>query len=142
MKRFAFIICLLCLPFGALFGAEIRVGAQVDTKSVIYAGDRFGFHVIIQGVSEAGDVDISPLKAFSPILAGSRDYSESSITIVNGRRTERVNKRYVMTYSLLASKAGVINLPVVNVTVGGKVFKTRPISVTVVAPDRSDKLAL
>jgi len=142
MKRIAFIICFLFLPFGALMAQEVRVGAQVDTKSVIYAGDRFVYHIIIEGVQEAGDVDTAGLKAYFPKLAGSRDYSESSIRIINGKRTERVNRRYIMTYSLLAGKAGTINLPSVNVTVAGKNYKTRPLSVTVVEPARSEKLDL
>ncbi len=141
MKKLVLIL-LLVLPFGALFGAEVRVGAQVDTDSVIYSGDRFGYHVVLYGLREAGDVDISPLSAYSPVLAGSEDRSESSITIINGRRTQRVNQRYLMSYSLLAGKAGKVNLPGVNVTVKGKVYKTQPISITVVDPGRSDKLEL
>lgn len=142
MKKIVFIICLVALPLGCLFAADVRVGARVDTKSVIYAGDRFGYHVILEGVSKAGDVDVSALSDYFPKLAGSKDYSERSITIVNGRRTQTTNQRYVMTYSLLAGKPGILKLPGVNVTVGGKVFKTNPLSVNVVAPGESDKLAL
>jgi hypothetical protein len=142
MKRFAFIICFLFLPFGALMAQEVGVGVQVNANSVIYAGDRFAYYIIIEGVHEAGDVDIAPLNAYFPKLAGSRDYSESSIRITNGKRTERVNRRYIMTYSLLAGKAGTMKLPGVKVTVAGKVYKTAPLSVTVVEPGRSEKLDL
>lgn len=141
MKKIVLLL-LLVLPLGGLLAAEVRVSAQLASKDVVYSGDRFWYRVIIDGIRAAGDVDTSPLASYLPKLMESKDYSGSSTTIINGRRTQRVTKRFVMTYSLLANKAGVIGLPGVNVTVEGKVYKTNPVNVRVVAPKKYDKFAL
>ena len=142
-KNILILVGFLFLPFGALMSQEVRVGAQVNAGNVIYAGDRFAYIVVIDGVSEAGTVDLSPLANFKPEYYKGQDNSSYSMRKENGRVVREKSKRqYLMVFSLLASKAGVVELPGVDVTVAGKVYKTGPVSVTIVAPARSEKLDL
>mgnify|MGYP005851097115 CR=1 FL=1 len=141
MKRTLILILFVLLPFASAFG-EVGVTAQVDTSEKIYAGDRFAYHIILEGVREPGKVDVSPLSEFFPKLVGSRDYTKSSVVIINGKRKEEINKRYVMTYSLTAIKSGEIRIPGVEVTVDGEVYKTRPITVVTSEPQKSQRLDL
>lgn len=141
-KLFITALIFIALPLSAAF-AEVRVGAQVETGNTIYLGDRFAYHVILEGVRKPADtVDTSAIAAYNPQPAGNRDYSQSSISIINGKRTERVTKRYIMSYSLSAIKAGENILPGVNVTIDGKRHTTNPVVVNIVEPATSDKLEL
>ena len=142
MKIFVFVISFFLVPFGTLLGAEVRVRVQVDSKNTIYVGERFGYHVILDGVSEAGIVDMGPLAVYSPVFSGGSDRSQRSITLVYGKKSERVSKHYVMSYSLMPTKGGVVRLGGVDVTVGGKTYRTNAVTVNVVEPERSERIDL
>ena len=81
--------------------AEVRVYANVDTTKDFYAGDQFNYQIILDGSDQPGQVDLSPLAEFKPQAAGGGNNSQTSISIVNGRTTTNVVKRYVMNYLLL-----------------------------------------
>ncbi|MBW8014633.1 MAG: protein BatD [Planctomycetes bacterium] len=140
MKKFAIILCFLFLPFGALMAQEVSVHAQLDTNNIVYVGEHFGYLIIIDGVSEAGTVDVSPLANFKAEYYEGKDNTRYPRREVHS--SEKSIKQYLMLYRLLASKAGVIKLPSVKVTVNGADYKTNPVSVKVVKPERSDKLEL
>jgi len=122
--------------------AQIRVVAQIDTSEDIYVGEKFGYHIIIDGENKPGQVDLTPLARYNPQSAGSRDVSQTSISIINGRTTQNITKRYVMSYSLLAEKPGRIYLPSVTVAVGGKSYQTNPVEVNILKPGTTDQLDL
>lgn len=128
---------------GAIAGTavgQVRVSAQADTSKPIYLGEQFAYHVVILGDNRSGQVDITPLAKFNPQKAGERDMSQRSTTIINGRRTEEVSKRYAISYALTAGAVGVMKIPPVSVTVGGKVYKTNAVSVEVVKPGDTEKM--
>ncbi|MCD6392939.1 MAG: BatD family protein, partial [Planctomycetes bacterium] len=120
--------------------AQVRVVAQVDTSEPIYVGEQFTYHVIIDGDNRPGQVDISPLAKYNPEKAGDRDMSQSSTIIINGRRTQNITKRYVMSYQLTADKAGALRLPPVSVTLAGKVYKTNAVDVQIAEPGKTEKM--
>ena len=119
---------------------QVRVSAQADTSKPIYLGEQFAYHVVILGDNRSGLVDITPLAKFNPQKAGERDMSQRSTTIINGKRTEEVSKRYAISYALTAGAIGVTKIPPVSVAVGGKVYKTSAVSVTVVKPGDTEKM--
>ena len=120
--------------------AQVRVSAQVDTSKPIYVGEQFAYYVVIDNYNRPGQVDISSLARYGPEKGGERDLSQSSTIIVNGRRTENVTRRYVMSYNLTAGEAGVMKLPPVSVTIQGKLYRTNPVSVTVAKPGSTEKM--
>ncbi len=122
--------------------AEVRVYAQVDSSRDIYAGDSFTYQIIIDGENQPGEVDLGPLAKYNPRSAGNRDVSQTSISIVNGRTTQSIVKRYVMSYLLSAGEAERIQLAPVTVTVGGTPYRTNPVEVNVLRPGTTDKLDL
>ena len=137
---------LLALVLGLLIGtpgyAQIRVVAQVADSEPVYMGKRFEYYVIIDGDNQPGQVDISPLAAYDPQSAGTRDLSQTSIREVNRRRTVTEIKRLVMNYTLLAKSPGTITLPSLTVKVNNKTHRTNPVEVTVLKPGTTDKLDL
>jgi len=122
--------------------ARVRVFAQADTSEDIYVGESFGYHVTIDGDNKAGQVDLTPLAKYNPQSIGNRDVSQTSISIINGRTTQKVTKRYVMSYSLTVNRPGRIQLPSITVTLGGKSYQTNPVEVNILKPGTTDQLDL
>jgi hypothetical protein len=122
--------------------AQIRVVAQVDNSQPLYIGKRFVYSVIIDGDKQPGQVDTSALAPYDPQSAGTRDLSQTSVQIYNGRRTVNEVKRLVMNYTLLVKSPGTITLPSIPVIVNKKTYRTNPVEVTVLKPGTTDKLDL
>lgn len=145
MRGCARYILFVSLLAGVLCGqaaGQIRVVAQVDTSKDIYVGQAFQYMVIIDGHRGAGEVDVTPLAQYNPRGPQGQDISQTSIRIVNGRRSETVTKRYVMSYVLTANRVGVSQLPALSVTIDGKAYKTNPVRVNILEPGKTDKLDL
>jgi len=136
----------IALSFLVLFTgnteAAMRVFAQVDSSEDIYVGEKFSYHIIIDGENKAGQVDLTPLARFNPQSAGNRDVSQTSISIINGRTTQSIKKQYVMSYSLISNQAGQIHLPPVTVTLEGKNYQTNPVVANILKPGSTDQLDL
>lgn len=126
---------------GNVYG-QIRVFAQVDTSQDIYVGENFVYNIIIDGDNKPGQINLTTLAKYNPQSAGNRDVSQTSINIVNGKTTQKIIKRYVMSYSLYAQQEGQIQLPAVAVTLGGKTYQTNPVQLNILKPGITDKLDL
>jgi hypothetical protein len=113
---------------------QVRVSAQVDTDKDIYAGDNFGFYIIIANSDKPGQVDLEPLRQYNPRSTGTRTHS--STDMVRGTTVRAM----IMTYALTASQVGSITLPSLKVVVDGKTYRTNPVSVNIVKPGTTDRL--
>ena len=144
MTIFKKYILMVSLVFTALLAgyadAQVQVFAQVDSQKDIYVGESFTYHIIIDGENEAGQVDLTPLAKYNPRSAGNQDVSQTSISIINGKTTKNVVKRFVMSYSLVSNQTGRVELGPVNVTVAGKSYQTNPVSVNILKPGTTDKM--
>lgn len=144
MNSFAkkiFFLLFLALP-AINVKAEVRVFAQVDSSQDTYVSERFGYHIIIDGENKAGQIDLAPLAKYNPQSTGNRDVSQTSISFINGKTTQTVTKRYVMSYSLTVNEPGRIQLPVVTVTLDGEKYRTNPVEVNILKPGTTDQLDL
>ena len=139
-NRYAFVVLILAAAGSA--PGRIRVTAQVDTARDIYLGESFTYHVVIEGDNKPGQVDISPLAQYNPQSAGNRDYSQTSINIVNGKTTQTVSKRLAMSYTLTATKECRMELPPITVRVDGQSYQTNAVSVNVMKPGKTDRIDL
>ncbi|HEG43088.1 MAG TPA: hypothetical protein ENH94_03465 [Phycisphaerales bacterium] len=129
-KKYLFVLLLTLAVMGADAFAQINVSAQIDGKAEVYVGGQFNYYIVIDGASQAGQVDMSPLSKFSPKYAGKRS------------TTRNRAKRFVVVYSLTAIEAGALKIPAVKVVVGGRTYTTNPVTVNVKEPSRSDKIEL
>ena len=140
-KNFMFSFALLLvLVYGV--NAQISVYALVDESKEIYANNRFNYNIVIDGDNKAAQVDISSLENFDPQGPSERNLSQKSISIVNGKRSVNQTKRYIMTYSIVAPKAGNYEIAPVNVTIDGKKFVANAVTFSVLAPATTDRIAL
>ncbi|MBN2021021.1 MAG: protein BatD [Sedimentisphaerales bacterium] len=143
LKYWIYILALIAMTFVGVAGAaDVKVFASVDASKDIYAGESFTLQVIIDGFDQPGEVDLSPLAMFNPQSAGGGNTSQTSISIINGRTTTNVIKRYVMNYTLTAFKAGPVSIPPLTVTVDGTRYQTNPVEMNIVQPGTTDQLEL
>jgi hypothetical protein len=145
MKTFTKHISFFFVAISVMSGgasAQVTVFAQVDSSKDIYVGESFTYHVIIDGENKPGKVNLVPLAQYGPKRAGNRDLSQTSISIVNGRTTRSIVKRYVMSYLLVAAEAGRIQLSPVTVTLDGRTYQTNPLELNILKPGTTDKLDL
>jgi len=138
------VLVVLALSAAMSRGAvgQVRVFAQVDTSKDIYVGERFAYNVIIDGDTNPGEVDLAPLAKYHPQSTGNSPVSQRSISLINGRMTEKVVKQCVMGFSLVADQAGPIQVPPLAVTFGGKTYQTNPVQVNILKPGTTDRLDL
>ncbi len=136
----------MAVVFGTLLtqsaSAQVRVTAGVESSEDIYVGQRFAYHIIIENANKPGIADIAPLAKFDPLASGTKNYSSSSYSIVNGKRTRVKVVQSVMTYQLRATQTGTITLPPISVTVDGQIHTTNPVEIQVIAPATTDKMEL
>jgi len=137
------IACVLISLVARPAVAEINVFARVDASADIYVGESFTYNIIIDGDNRRPtNVNETPLAQYNPQEVGGAPQSSSSVTIINGKMTKSVTKRYVMNYALTAGGAGRIQLQPVTVTIDGKDYQTNPVEVSILEPGTTDKLDL
>jgi hypothetical protein len=143
-KLWFYILAVIATMFviPAAHAAEVRVFASADTSKDIYAGESFAFQIIIDGYDQPGEVDLSPLDNFNPRSTGGGNASQTSISIINGRTTTNIVRRYIMNYVLTAAKAGPIHIPSLTVKVEGKTYQTDPVELNIVQPGTTEQLEL
>ncbi|MHC4623388.1 MAG: BatD family protein, partial [Planctomycetota bacterium] len=120
--------------------AQVRVFAQVDTSKDIYVGERFAYNVVIDGDTNPGEVDLTPLAKYNPQRTGNRPTSQTSVSLIDGKMTQKTVKQCVMGISLVADRPGRIQLPPLTVTFGGRTYRTSPVEVNILQPGTTDRL--
>ena len=140
-KRIIIVFALVTLASARTYG-QIQVFAQVDSSQDIYVGESFTYNIIIDGGNQPGQVNLTPLEKYNPRSAGNRDISQASISIVNGKTTQNVVKRYVMSYLITINQPGPVEFGPVEVTVDGQVYHTNPVSLNILKPGTTDQLDL
>jgi hypothetical protein len=138
-----YILIFILVALGtSVASAQVQISAQVDTRSNIYVGESFTYYIIIDGDNRPGDVDLTPLLKYNPQNPAKQDVSQTSVSFINGRTTQNVTKRLVMSYTLTVNQAGRITLPPVTITLDGKTYKTNPVQVNILEPGTTNQLDL
>lgn len=140
--KYALIVSAVTLARTGAAADKVRVFAQVDTSKDIYVGEAFTYRIIIDGEDKPGQVNLMPLAKFKPRDAGGGNASQTSISIINGRTTTTVVKRYIMNYVLTAEQPGQMMLPAVTVTIDGRDYQTNPVRLNILKPGTTDQLVL
>ncbi len=135
-------VLLLTLVLAASASAQIRVLAQVDTSQDIYVGESFTYQIVIDGEEKPPQVDLAPIAQYNPRSAGGGPASQTSISIINGKTTQTVTKRYAINYLLTANSAGRLQIPALKLTLDGKTYTTNAVSVNILNPGTTDLLDL
>jgi len=140
-SRLLFFLMIVSGMFAAgAQGQAVRVGAGVQKE--IYVNEPFQYYIVLEGCDKAGEVNVEPLQKWSPRYAGGQDRSSHSVTIINNKRTEKVEKRYIMVYQLTSSQAGAATIPPVTVEFEGQTYRTNPVNINALKPMTNEGLRL
>jgi len=112
----------LWAPSGSL-AAEVELKTHLGERE-IYEGQSFIFTITVAGPMRGSDAPRLPdLEEFA--LAGSS--SSSNFSFVNGRTSSTKSYRY----TLVPLKSGNLRIPAIAVPVKGKIYRTKPVTVSV-----------
>lgn len=139
---------LLILILGCLLIAVQRVNAQALSvqsaveKTDVYVGEAFAFQIQLSGHDAPDQPDLSALQDFKVETRGGQQNSSSSVTIINGRMTQQVNRGYIFSYQLTPKKTGVLTIPAIAVTVAGQTLTTQPLRIRAQKPVETNDFKL
>ena len=120
----------------------ITVQAAVE-RTEVFEGESFAFQIRVQGSESPDAPDISELeKVFSVESLGGQQNSNSSVTIINGKVSQTVERGYVFSYRLTATRTGSFSIPSIQVTADGQTVSTEPIPIRVTAPHETEDFKL
>lgn len=129
----------LCL---GLIGSALSVFAQDAPKvsvgvekNEVFVGEPFIYQIQVENATAASAPDLAAATDdFTVEYAGPKRQSSQSISLVNGRSTRTVVVQYLMNYRLTAKRKGTLQIPSVEVRVGGQTFTTEPVAIRVNEP--------
>lgn len=118
--------------------AEINVRTSLSNTAIVI-GDRVVLEVRISGISEP-ELPKLTLPNVEVTSEGGQRYSNSRISIINGRRTVHKNDGYTARYQLRPRRAGVVTIPAITITHAGQTYSSQPLKLDVRAPETQDHL--
>ena len=116
-----YILLLCALSF---FIANAAVTFKAQQPGTIIEGDRFQITFTLEGAQ--GENFNGPQLNNCELLSDHNVSSSTSVTIINGKRTDSYRYDYICVYH--AKNAGKVNVPSVSITVNGKQYKSQPFS--------------
>ena len=137
------IVAGLVLLVGASSAVAQRVEISADTRQ-IYAGLPFALLVEASGFDEDPEPAAPELAitGCSVLYVGASPRVVRSTSVVNGRRTDRVEITFVYRYQVTPSKAGSYKIPVVSVEQGSKKARSKQRTFAAKSVAKTDKMAL
>lgn len=134
--KIALILLLLLIPCGrAVSQDDISIETRVDSR-VVSIDDMITFRVIITAKKRIDNysVNFPKLKDFDAFgETSTRNFSQ-----FNGR----INAAYGMVYTLGAKRKGNLSIPAMTVTVEGKKYRTKAVSVKVIESTLGDDIII
>ncbi|MBR3074713.1 MAG: BatD family protein [Bacteroidales bacterium] len=126
MKRLLAISAILfaCLP------AFAQNAIQVNVQNLVAVDEQFSVTFIIEGEGRPSAFQWEPGDDFQ-LVWGPQKGSSSSISIVNGKRTQSSQTTY--TYVLMPRSTGTFQLPAATATLKGQEISSRRVSIQVVS---------
>ena len=126
MKRIVTILSFLLAAATALAQNSIKVNVQ----NLVAVDEQFSVTFIIEGEGRPTDFEWEPGNDFQ-LVWGPQKGSSSSISIVNGKKTQSSQTTY--TYVLMPRGTGTFQLPVATARLKGETISSRAVSVQVVS---------
>lgn len=135
MAKYKFLLVLLIVGlFSSYAKADGEVKFVIDVPSAVVKGAQFRLTYIIQG-GKGTDFQVQEdIKGFDNLFGPATSQS-SSISIINGKRTDNFTMSYA--YTLLAKEEGTFTMPAATVKVDGRTYKSNTATVKVLPPDKN-----
>ena len=121
----------------ATITAQIAVGA-----TDVFLGESFQMQIQISGSDQPGQPNLSGLSNFTVQSIGGGPSNSISASIVSGRMTQTVEKKYLMNYRLTPKRTGRLIIPAITLTVEGQTVRTGAVAINVQKPMEIDNFKL
>lgn len=118
---------------------DITVKSVIDKRS-LYVGQPGQLQIYVNGSRSPAPPVLPDIDGVEFNYLGGQDRSSSSVTIINGRRTEKRFDGYIFIYEIVASKAGEIVIPPVSVFVERKEYKSNELTIRIMEPVERDDI--
>jgi len=115
----------------------VAVTAKVSSREVL-PGEVFQLEIEVEGDASVSAPELPTTPDFQIALVTPNPSRSSFTQIINGRITSRTTLTYV--YEVRARRAGRLTIPAIGVKIGGKVYKTAPITIVAVKSETGDLL--
>ena len=126
MKRLPLIAALLAVTVTAFAQSSIKV----QVPNVVAVDEQFNISFIIEGEGKVSNFEWEPGDDFQ-LVWGPQKGSSSSISIINGKRTQSSQTTY--TYVLMPRRAGTFQMPAATATIKGEQISSKRVSIQVVS---------
>ena len=131
MRKIFFLLLMMTAIWQA--GAAEQVRLTADAPDVVVSGDQFRL-VFTVNSQDIKDFRAPSISGFD-VLMGPTSSRQSSIQIINGKRTS--NSSTTFTYILMAGKEGTYTVPAASVEVDGKKIFSNSLQIKVLPPDKT-----
>ena len=131
MRKIFFLLLMMTAIWQARAAEQVRLTA--DAPDVVVSGDQFRL-VFTVNSQDIKDFRAPSISGFD-VLMGPTSSRQSSIQIINGKRTS--NSSTTFTYILMAGKEGTYTVPAASVEVDGKKIFSNSLQIKVLPPDKT-----
>ena len=115
---------------------EIRIALGADE---VFISDTVDFQVEIRNVKNPSTPDVSALKEqFDVVANGDESRNQSSIFIINGRRSQQNTFSHVYRYRLIPKETGLLAIPAITQSIDGVEYTSNRLSLKVIAAEIQD----
>ncbi|MCD6389751.1 MAG: protein BatD [Desulfobulbaceae bacterium] len=131
---------ILVLNFSA-YGSEISVEMVVERQDA-FVGEAIPMQIQVNGHNSPDKPSLSNIADFTVQFRGGRQNSSTSITNINGKWSRISKHGFIFNYILTPKRAGQLIFPPVSLTLDGKVYTTRPLTISAKEPEETDDFKL
>lgn len=132
----ALLATLVVLAPIAVKGQQLSVRAAVEGQE-FFLGESFTFQIQVNGDDKPLPPDTSVIRDFTVQTLGGRHNNSTSVSIINGRYSKSVDRRYIFTYKLTPKRIGRLTIPPIHVVAGGRRFTTQAVPIVVRRPEET-----
>lgn len=135
------LLCALTLCIARTEAQSVSVDASVANENVT-VGDSARLTITVSGSRTPQRPELPAVPGLDIRYLSEQDSSSQYLSIVNGRREERVTLEYSFFYEVTPKSAGEYEIPAIEVNVGSGVLTTRPLRLRATAPAEMENYKL
>lgn len=132
---------IILFPPLSAYGSEISVQAVVERQDA-FVGEAIPMQIQVNGHESPDKPNLADITDFIVQFRGGQQNSSTSITNINGKWSRISKHGFIFNYLLTPKRAGQLTFPPVSLTLDGKVYTTRPLTISARKPEETDDFKL
>lgn len=140
-QKINLVLGILLLAYTCASAEQLSVKAAVN-RNQIYIGESFILEITVSGSSGTAEFDFTGIKNANIRHLGTRNISNYSITIINGRMTREGFSGFISSYEVTPVVSGKLQAGPVSVKIDGKTLTDNGPVVTVTDIEKQDRVII